>query len=95
VPLDIHRYFPSEIPLDFVTLIDDLTDLHDFIIRQMIALLVELNPGCLKNCLGGAPPNPIDIGQGNLHSLIFRQVHSSNTRHQDLPQASKKEKNKR
>jgi hypothetical protein len=79
--LDIHRDLTSEVSLDLIALIDKLAYPNHLIIRQVIALGIELNPRGLENFSGGAPPNSVDVSKRNLHSLVFRQIHSGDARH--------------
>ena|SRR5437867_1413975 len=81
VTLNIRRYVTSKIALDFITLINDLTDPDHLVVREIVALGIELNPGRLKNFPRGISPDPVDISERNLHPLIFGQVHSSDARH--------------
>jgi len=62
VTFDIHRCIPPKIPLDLITLIDELADLYYLIIGKVIALGIEINPGRLEDPPRTIPANPEDIG---------------------------------
>lgn len=70
-PLDIHGYFPSPIPLDDKLVINDLSDVGDINLGKVIATGCIRKARLIKDLTGGSFADPMDIGQGYNHVLIF------------------------
>jgi len=68
---DVHRCIASEIALYLITLVDHLANLNHVIVRQLIAIGIQGNCRRPENFPGSASPDPIDICERYLHSLIL------------------------
>jgi hypothetical protein len=79
--LDIHRDFPAQIALDPHLLVDNLTNAIDFIISQVAHSRIWIDVGALEESLTGMQPNPEDIRQRSLDTLISREIDSRNSCH--------------
>jgi hypothetical protein len=67
---DIHLDFAPQITLNLVILVDVFSKAGDILIRQFMDAGVRIHTGILEDILCSGQPNAVDIGQGNLDSLI-------------------------
>ena len=81
VPLDIHGDVAAQIALDFVSLIEDLTDFDHVLVGQIIALQVKGDSGLLKDSSRGTPADPINVGERDFHAFASREIDSCDACH--------------
>ena len=83
--LDVHRDFTPQIALDPHLLVDDFANAVDFVVRQIPHARVRVDIGALEELLTGMEPNPEDIWQRRLNTLVARKIDSRNSRHVASP----------
>jgi hypothetical protein len=81
VPLDIQGHVTPKITLDLVSLIEDLTDLHHILVREIVALQVQGDSGLFKDLSRGTPADSINVGERDFHPFASREIDSCNTCH--------------
>jgi hypothetical protein len=85
LPLDVLRYFASEVALDLVVGIDELTDPQDLGIGEIADLRVIVDIECTEDLIRPRTPYPEDIGEADLNPCVPWEVYSGNTCHSWLP----------
>ncbi len=80
--LDPLLHLAAEGTLDDVGSVDDLRDHADFLVVQLIRLLVRIDAGLRENVVRELRTNPVDIPQRIADLLLFRNVDTSDTGHQ-------------
>ena len=69
------------ISLDAALGIDDLADLADLLLGQVLDPDVGVDSGLSQDRVGAVTPDPVDVGEADLDTLLPRQIHSGNTCH--------------
>ena len=90
-PFNVLRDFAAKIALDLErfnlvvpggnSMVDNLPDRSDFLLRQIGHALVEIDPRGFQYLLRPRSSNAVNIGQAYFNSLISWQVNASYTRH--------------
>ena len=70
--LDVHLRLTPERAFHLVIGGDNAADLGDFLIVQVADLLVKRDPRLLQNAARRCPPDPEDVRQADLGTLLFR-----------------------
>ena len=72
MPLDVCGYFSPKVPFDPMALLEDLADLHHFVIRKLVAIRIKGHAGLNEDFSRTRPTDSVDIGERHLHPLILR-----------------------
>src|SRR5205814_6988791 len=83
-PLDVLAHLPSEVALDDVLVVDDLTYAADLVVRQVPRLGPGVDPGLNADLLRHARPDAVDVAQGKLDPLIVWDIDARDTCHRPL-----------
>src|SRR4029453_8186528 len=83
--LDVQRDLPTEVTLDLEAAVDHLAEAVDLVLGEVPDARVRVDAGLLEDLLAGGQPHPVDIGEGDLHALLARDVDSCNTSHRVSP----------
>jgi hypothetical protein len=84
-PLDVHGHFTAQIAFDHVVLVDDLTDLDDFLIRQFRNPALPRDADFGTDLRGFGPANAMDVSQRNLDPFVGRNIYACYPRHPESP----------
>ena len=79
--LDVKRHLTTQITLDHIGLVDDLTMLRLVGLSQILYASVGVDACLREDILRTFSSNTIDISQTDLDSLILGQVNTGNTCH--------------
>lgn len=75
--LDIGRHLTPQITLDFILVLDLLTDPGELLISKIVTPDTGVDLNLPQNLLRSAPSDSVDIGQGDDYSLVSGQIHPS------------------
>ena len=64
--------------------VDALTQLGLFFVRQVFYAGIGVDAGCFQDFLCAGSADPVDIGETDFDSLVFRQVNAGYTCHNTL-----------
>jgi hypothetical protein len=78
---DVSRYLPFEISLYPVPLVNETPNGHHLFIRERITLFAHVHTRLSQDLLGCAPANAINVGEGDLDSLVSGQFNTCNPCH--------------
>ncbi len=78
-PLDVEIYFLPEFPLNPICPIDELTDTVNLLFSKLPHLGIGIDPGVREDLSAQGGSDAIDILQGGLNPLVFRNIYSGNT----------------
>jgi hypothetical protein len=78
-PFDIHRYLTPSIALHYIFLIDDFPDRGHIDFGEIIAVGIIGDIGLSQNPTRRSAPDSMDIGEGDFHVFVFRQINTSYT----------------
>ncbi len=67
--LDVERDFSSQVALDKVVVLDDLTQLRDVVLGQILDADVGVDAGFLENLVRARSADTVDIGQTDLDAF--------------------------
>ena len=77
--LDVQLYFGTKVTLHLILGTDDFTYFCRLVVGPIFHFDVFVNAGFTQNGISRATTDTIDIGQGDLSSLILRQVYTNNS----------------
>ena len=80
--LDVHGHFGAKSPLHLVVTLDLLPEEVDLLVGEIVRSAIWIDPASLQDLPGAGSPDPEDIGEGDLDSLVSRQINTSDTCHQ-------------
>jgi hypothetical protein len=80
-PLDVEIYLFPEFPLNPICPVDELTDTVNLLFTKLLHLGIGIDPGAGEDLLAQGGSDAIDILQGDLNPLVFRNIYPCNTRH--------------
>src|SRR5579871_3158239 len=78
---DVERYLLTEIAFHRAFLFEDVTDVVDFLFRQVADLLVEVDAGAVQQTLGARAADAVNVGEADFSPLLRWQVNARNTCH--------------
>src|SRR5450755_2425305 len=79
--LDVQGNFAAQVSLDLVAPVDDLAEPVDLLLGKVAHPGVRVDVGLGENLLAGRQPEAKDVGEGNLHPLLARDINSGNACH--------------
>src|SRR5207247_8680665 len=85
--LDARRDVAAEVALDLVAGVDRASKTRRLLVGQVVALAPGIDLRLGAQLEGRAPADAVDVGEGDLHALVPRQVHSGETCHALAPPA--------
>ena len=74
--LDIHGDLTPEVALDVMLRSNDVPQLGDFLVGEILRPGVWVDLSLSDNFIAYRAPDPVDIGERNLYTLIARDVDS-------------------
>src|SRR5438445_5078286 len=84
-PLDVHGDLLAQVALHFAFLVDDLGDAAGFLLREVLDPDARIDARLAQDLVRSAHPDPVDVGQRDLHALRAGQVDACDTCHLSLP----------
>jgi len=78
-PLYVHRHFTPQIAFNHIVVINQLTDLNNFLFRKFIDPAFKGNRRFLANLLRKGPANTMNIRQRYFHTLVRRDIYTCNS----------------
>jgi hypothetical protein len=79
--LDIEAGLTAQIPFNFHCTDDDFTDFLNFHFAQRVRLLLHIDASLSQDPTSGRTTDSKNIGKRNFHSLVAREIYTSNTSH--------------
>jgi hypothetical protein len=79
--LDVHLHFASQIALDLVFGLEELSDLLDVVLGQLLGLLGRRNPGALTDGEREGLTHAVEVRERISDMLVTRKVDACNTSH--------------
>mgnify|MGYP006862977670 CR=1 FL=1 len=79
-PLDVHGRLAAEVALDGVTAVDDVAKTVDLLVGEVADAGVRIHVGLGEDLLAGGQPDPVDVGQRDLHPFVFWQINAGYSR---------------
>ena len=70
VPLDVHRDFLAQVAFDRAFVLDDLADVVDFVLAQVLNLLVRVDLRLLEKRARARMADAVDVRQRDLGLLL-------------------------
>ena len=83
-PLDVHLNFSTELPLDKELILNDATDFLGLVFRPALRLRAVIKVGALEDLPRPGSTDPVDRRQGDLCSLVGRDIYARNSCHRVL-----------
>jgi hypothetical protein len=80
-PLDIHRDLPTQVALDRVIPIDQLTDAQHVIVSQLMDTPLGRNANCAADLKGLGSADPMDVSESDRDPLLIGDVDTRDARH--------------
>jgi hypothetical protein len=77
--LDVHGDLASERPLDLDPGLNLPAKTIHIVVGKILCPDVEIDASRLEDLLRACPPDPEDVGEGDLDPLVPREVNSCNT----------------
>src|SRR4051812_49861645 len=86
--LDVLAALATQVALDDVVAVDDVAELRDLVIGEVADLAVRLDAESGEDLVGSGAPDPVDVGQADLHALVEGDVDPCDASHAEpLPLA--------
>ena len=85
---DVLCHFATEITLHPEVLLDGSPDLEDLVLGEVANAGVDRHLGQLTHELGACAPQPVDVCERYLGSLVTWKVHSGDSCHSLIPVAA-------
>src|ERR1019366_2102200 len=79
--LDVLGRLLAEIPLDFVLVLDGLTDPGHLVLGKILDARIPVDLRGLQDLARAGTPGPEDVGQANLDALVRGKVDACDTSH--------------
>src|SRR5688500_4714291 len=86
--LDVHGDFRPQRALDAIVTLDDLTQPIHVGVGQVLHARIGADAGLGQYATGDGLPNAIDVLQADFHTLLARQVDTSDSCHMISPAAA-------
>ena len=86
--LDVQGHFPAEVALHLVAAVDHLPQPVDLVLGEVPDPGVGVDVRLLEDLLARGEPDPVDIGEGDLHALLARDVDAGDPCHSSSPAAA-------
>src|SRR6188472_2246099 len=80
-PLDVHGDFGAEGSFHLDRTLDHLAKARHFRVRKIAHAGIRIDAGLTQNAAAGGPTDSENVGKGNLDPLLAREIHASNTCH--------------
>src|SRR5205814_8606131 len=84
-PLDVHRDFLAQIALHAPLFFDDAADLAHVLLGQILHAHVGAHARAGEDPVRADPPDPVDVGQTDLHPLGAWEIDAGNSSHVSYP----------
>src|ERR1700688_1637240 len=81
-PLDVAGALAPQIALDFDGTVDRVAQTLLLFLGEILDPDVRVDAGLLEDLLSGRKPDPEDVGQRDLDTLLAREIDAGNTCHQ-------------
>jgi hypothetical protein len=83
--LEIHTDFAAQVAFDHVlAILNRMHDLRKLLFRQVLSANARINIRLRQDVFGIAGPNPVDVAQCDIDSLIRGNFNTNNTSHKKL-----------
>ena len=77
--LDVHGNLTAQVALNLQVVVNVVTDLTDILFGQVLNARIRIDTGRLDDIVRNLAANAVDIGQGDLNSLLAGQVDTSDS----------------
>ena len=77
--LDVKLDFRAEVTFNLVTGTDDLTDLGSLVVSPVLHFDIFVNAGFVQDFCRATTTYTVDVGQGDLTTLVLREVYTNNS----------------
>ena len=82
--LDVHRHFFAQVAFHFMLPLDNLPQLHDFILAEIFDTGRTVHPRLLQNLTHQRTADPINICEPYVDLLVPRKVNPGNSCHIEI-----------
>src|SRR5690349_17424313 len=79
--LDVERHLAAQVALHLVAPVDDVPEPVDLLLRQVPDTGVRVDVGLGQDLLAGGQADTEDVGEGDLHALLARDIDARDACH--------------
>ena len=84
-PLDVHRDLLAEVALDAALGVEDPGDAAHLLLGEVLDPHARLDAGLAEDLVRAGGTDPVDVGEGDLHPLLPREIDACDASHSATP----------